>query len=847
MRRQARVRNAGISAAGTEDAVVVSYEPGKASHALKKVRERGGRLKRQAKTGGFFVVYVPEGRSAAEFASTLQGIDGVRHAEPDSVVRAALAPNDPNYSSQWNLPRIGAPAAWDITMGSSSVTIAIVDTGVQLTHPDLAGRLDTTNDYDFVNDDSVAEDDQGHGTHCAGIAAASTNNANQVAGVAGECTILPVKVLASDGQGLDSDVADGIKWAADKGADVISLSLESDYYSVVIDDAVQYAVAKDCVVVAASGNDGLSTGVSYPARLPNVLAVGATVSTGERWTSSNYGVGLDLSAPGALILSTTTGGGVGMMSGTSMAAPHVAGVAALVRSQNPTWTRSQVEQRVTSTALDLGSPGFDAEYGYGLVRADAAVTSTTPPPPPDPDDSLPGVDLPASPVTGSVDGFSDVYDVYRIDLSAGQTLALGLTSAAVDDVDLHLYGPEATSLADAPLASSADPESTEAITYVASRSGVYSIAVKAFQGSGSYTLTYSAFTQPPPELDDDIPGVAIGPSPRAGTVDQSLDPVDVYSVSLEAGTRLTVDLTGPAGTDFDVFVFGPEAGSVDSAAPLASGVAGAYPERVRYQVPSSGGGTYYVAVRGYSGSGVYELSYRAEDTIELELLRDGFETWPGLWSPWSAAAATWGQTSYRESAGLYSAYCAGSPVQAPGPYQNNMGAWLTAGPFDLSDYDGATLTFDLWLDSEADVDELSAGASTDDYSYQTMVWSGSTDGWMNVTLDLADLAGDGTLNFTGQSEVWIGFIFDSDASVTYEGAYIDNVRLSGTRIDCLTLSATGPWTSSRSSPSRRTHLTPTATASRIASALAHPQARVSPRVEHSRGPRPKHRGRAATR
>src|SRR5690606_36026051 len=152
----------------------------------------------------------------------------------------------------------------------------------QLTHPDLAGRLDTTNDYDFVNDDSVAEDDQGHGTHCAGIAAASTNNANQVAGVAGECTILPVKVLASDGQGLDSEVADGIKWAADKGADVSSLSLESDSCSVVIDDAVQYAVAKDCVVVAASGNDGLSTGVSYPARLPNVLAVGATVSAGER-------------------------------------------------------------------------------------------------------------------------------------------------------------------------------------------------------------------------------------------------------------------------------------------------------------------------------------------------------------------------------------------------------------------------------------------------------------------------------------------------------------------------------------------------------------------------------------
>jgi putative cell wall-binding protein len=582
-----------------------------------------------------------------------------------------------------------------------------------------------------------------------------------------------------------------------------------------------------------------------------------------------------------------------------MAAPHVAGAAALVRSQYPTWTRSQVEQRLTSTALDLGSPGFDIEFGYGLLRADTAVGSTTPPPPPPgPDDSIPGVELPPSPVGGSVDSFTDVYDVYRIALSSGQTLSIGLTSSFVDDIDLHLYGPDATSLADEPLASSESPDSSEEITHAVFRSGVYYMAVMAWEGSGSYTLThsvsggpqpddeipgipapaspitdslieptdiddvyglslaegqqlsvsltgpvgtdfdvclfgpgatsiwvdepvaqavgisypdtltyvvpttgvyyldirshagngsytvtYSVITPPSPEADDDIPGVPIGSSPRAGTVDQPLDPVDVYSISLDGGKRLTVDLTGPAGTDFDVFLYGPEAGSLNSATPLAWGMGGTYPEQVRYQVPSLGGGTYYVAVRAYSGAGVYGLSYRAEDTIEVELLGHGFETWSGPWSVWSSSGATWGRTSYRESAGSYSAYCAGGGVAAPGPYQDAMDAWLTAGPFDLSTYDGATLTFDMWMVSEADFDELSVGASIDDETYQTLVWSGSSGGWTTITLDLADLSGDGTLDYTGEPAVWVSFIFNSNESLAYEGAYIDNVRLSGTRID----------------------------------------------------------------
>ena len=160
-----------------------------------------------------------------------------------------------------------------------------------------------------------------------------------------------------------------------------------------------------------------------------------------------------------------------------------------------------------------------------------------------------------------------------------------------------------------------------------------------------------------------------------------------------------------------------------------------------------------------------------------ELFASGFEVWPGPWSMGSPSGPTWGQTSYRKSAGTYSAYCAGSAITAPGPYANDMFAWMVAGPFDLTGHDTGSFTFDLWLDCEQDHDGLLAGVSADGSSFATRGWTGNSDGWYAVEIDLADVHGDGAVDFTGEPTVWIAFIFVSDESVTGEGAYVDNVRV----------------------------------------------------------------------
>jgi subtilisin family serine protease len=356
--------------------VVVGFDPAQQAQAITSALLLGATAPERAKSGGFCVVQVPVGTDSADFALELSAMPGVQYAEPDGVVYATLAATDPGFSSQWGMTKIGAPFAWDLTRGAS-VKVAVVDTGADLDHPDLVGRLDTSNDYDFVNHDATAEDDHGHGTHVSGIIGATLNNGIGVAGVANQCIILPVKVLSASGSGSSSDVADGIRWAADHGAKVINLSLGGPGYDSVEYAAVQYAVSKDCVIVAAAGNDGAAS-VLYPAAFNNVIGVGSSASNDALSSFSNYGSKIDVVAPGSLIYSTTMGGGYGYMSGTSMASPCAAGVVALIRAKNPTWNRSQVESQLLTTALDLGAAGRDDYFGYGRVRAAEAVGWTAP-------------------------------------------------------------------------------------------------------------------------------------------------------------------------------------------------------------------------------------------------------------------------------------------------------------------------------------------------------------------------------------------------------------------------------------------------------------------------------------
>lgn len=321
-------------------------------------------------------VAVPPGQEQA-MVERLSQDPRVEYAELDYLVFATIIPNDTEYYRQWGPAKIQAPAAWDLTVGDSDVTIAIVDTGVDLNHPDLDDKI--VAGWDFVNDDSYAWDDHGHGTHVAGIAAAETNNGDGVAGISWGALIMPVKVLDDQGDGYYSDVAEGILWACDHGAEIINLSLGGSEPSSTLQDAVEEAHDDGCLMVAAAGNGG-GYGVDYPGRYPETIAVAATDQSDSRASFSDYGSQIDVAAPGVAIYSTLWDNTYGWKDGTSMAAPHVSGLAALVWSMCPNLTNAEVQDVIENTADDLGPPGWDIYYGWGRINALAAVEAAEPPP-----------------------------------------------------------------------------------------------------------------------------------------------------------------------------------------------------------------------------------------------------------------------------------------------------------------------------------------------------------------------------------------------------------------------------------------------------------------------------------
>jgi type VII secretion-associated serine protease mycosin len=300
-------------------------------------------------------------------------------------------PNDAYYQSyQWNLRQINAPQAWTITTGQP-VVIAVVDTGVDLSHPDLAAHV--VPGYNVISPTISADDDEGHGSHVAGIAAAVTDNSTGVAGVSWNARIMPVKVLDAEGSGSSADVAEGVIWAADHGARIINLSLGSGWPSLAVRDAVNYAHGRSALIIAAAGNEYQEGNpVGYPAAYADVLAVAATGDQDEHASYSSTGPYVDVAAPGGntssrndtnryhWIWSTYWRGEQGKpaqgfmrMSGTSQAAPHVSGLAALVWSVNPALSNDQVGDVIKATSVDLGPPGRDDFFGWGRIDAWAAL------------------------------------------------------------------------------------------------------------------------------------------------------------------------------------------------------------------------------------------------------------------------------------------------------------------------------------------------------------------------------------------------------------------------------------------------------------------------------------------
>ncbi|WP_411250417.1 S8 family peptidase [Priestia filamentosa] len=293
-------------------------------------------------------------------------LDEVEYVEPNYTVEAFLTPNDTFYAYQYGPQKISAPSAWDVTTSNSNIRIAIVDTGVQTNHPDLVNKL--LPGYNFVNGNSNVTDVNGHGTHVAGIASASTNNNLGIAGIAPSARILPIKALADNGSGISTNIANGIVYATNQGAQVINLSLGTTQDSVTIRNAIDYAINRGSVVVAATGNNGANL-LTYPAVYQNVLSVASTDENDQKSSFSNYGTWVDVAAPGSNILSTYPNSYYSYLSGTSMACPHVAGLAALLAAQG----RSSVQIRNIIQNTSDPIPGTGTFWVYGRVNANRAV------------------------------------------------------------------------------------------------------------------------------------------------------------------------------------------------------------------------------------------------------------------------------------------------------------------------------------------------------------------------------------------------------------------------------------------------------------------------------------------
>jgi len=309
------------------------------------------------------------------FTSEVETAELSRYIEPNKRFQVDFVPNDPNWTKQWGPRRIEADYAWNTTIGDPSVLVAVIDTGIDWDHPDLAANYVPLG-YDWVNNDTDPMDDHGHGTHCAGVIAAVLNNSIGIAGLA-QVRIMAEKGLDEYGSGSEDDLANAIIHAVDQGADILSNSWGGYGESALIYEAVKYAYDHGVLVIAAAGNDATEC-KHYPAAYEEVVAVTATNETDHPAWFTNFGDWIEVAAPGVYVYSTLWNDTYEYKSGTSMSAPHVAGVAALIWSQFPNMTRDQVRAQLLYTADDLGDPGFDEYYGYGRINARRAVEQLLP-------------------------------------------------------------------------------------------------------------------------------------------------------------------------------------------------------------------------------------------------------------------------------------------------------------------------------------------------------------------------------------------------------------------------------------------------------------------------------------
>jgi thermitase len=384
----------------------------------------------------------------------------VNFVEYNSLASASAIPDDSYYASQWHLSKISAPEGWNINTGSDDVPIAIIDSGVDPTHPDLASKL--LAGYNFIADNADTHDVLGHGTAVAGSAAALSNNYTGIAGVAWNNPIMPLVVLNSNNYATYSDIANAITYAADRGIKVINISIGGSSSSSTLQNAVNYAWNKGVVIFASAMNNSSSTPY-YPAACNNVVAVSATTKDDTLASFSSYGNWVDISAPGVSILTTNKGGSYGSWSGTSFSSPISAGLAALIMSANPSLTNQQAVDIIKDNADDLGVAGFDPSYGWGRINVYRSLLAAV--------NSAPQLDItpPAASITNPADG-STITGAITVSVSATDDTGIAKVELYINNL---LY----------------ESDNTEPYNFywdtTSELDGIYYLEVIAYDGSGN--------------------------------------------------------------------------------------------------------------------------------------------------------------------------------------------------------------------------------------------------------------------------------------------------------------------------------------------------------------------------
>ncbi|NIK62300.1 S8 family serine peptidase [Kribbella shirazensis] len=556
--------------------VMVKFKKKATASARRAAVSKVGVVEEEASSG---VVKLKGNAAAQDLLKKVKGDPAVEVASLSYRRRIAAVPNDPYYGSvqQAYLNTVRVPQAWDLTKSTGSQIVAVLDTGVDAGHPDLAGRLvPGYNATSTTRPNPV--DDNGHGTMTLGIIAANANNGVGIAGVGWSAKAMPVKVAGSTGIANDLDIVEGIDWAITHGATVLNLSFASPGDNPVLHDAIKRAIAKGVVVVAAAGNDG-SAVLQYPAAYPEVIAVGATNAGAVLTDFSSYGDWVDIAAPGWDVLSTTLRGTsqYAYCSGTSCAAPIVAGVAALVKNKWPTLTPAQLEARLKTFTRDAGPRGKDPYYGAGMLDAYAALGGRWAP------------DFPANPIdlndqperaiplsssistTISTEGEVDWYEVVS---SAARNLRVTLTGPEfngdqysvnfgpridVYDTDLKFLTsavtPFPTSGTWGPLTATADVSAAMGSTYIAVRNAngsrdtrPYELTIEETGAGGTNPgVSYPAREVQPPDLAsgqalDTRPAVTFPRAVLADSVNQTTVRLVHGRTSTTVGAGVTYDL-----------------------------------------------------------------------------------------------------------------------------------------------------------------------------------------------------------------------------------------------------------------------------------------------------------------